>query len=71
LQHYRASAWPSAAGLLRASDLDLAFHPQRVLPQQAAAIVTDQGRKVAAGGGGLGLADAGAIRSADRVSAVV
>jgi hypothetical protein len=30
-----------------------------------------QGRKVAAGGGGLGLADAGAIRSPDRVSAVV
>ena len=49
----------------------LAFDPQQIeqqiatisqlLPEQAAAIVTDQARKVAAGGGGLGLAAAGGI----------
>ena len=33
----------------------------QLLPEQAAAIVTDQARKVAAGGGGLGLAAAGGI----------
>ncbi|MGH6899966.1 MAG: YihY/virulence factor BrkB family protein [Geminicoccaceae bacterium] len=49
----------------------LAFDPQQIepqiaavsglLPEQAAAIVTDQARKVAASGGGLGLAAAGGI----------
>jgi membrane protein len=49
----------------------LALDPQQIqqqiaavsefLPQQAGAIVTDQARKVAAGGGGLGLAAAGGI----------